>query len=260
MRCQPRQSVPLLERRDKSDVHMKMLQLGQGSGDLRRALLEYWQDALHEVLTRNSSSRDADAQCRENDARGRLDRNGERQQPELQLLIDDGEAILASLRYDGMELPLVVDRMAGQLRQAYLLDRVLEPVVRKTSQENSPERRHMRRQARADAQICGDDAPRDNAGDVDDLGPAEDGDVARFLSRARGLFQDRLRYLPPRLAREIGVAQLENAGAEPEGLLVGPDVSELGKGEQEPARCRTREAGFGCSFSQRKGGLLGPKC
>src|SRR4051812_4370649 len=118
----------------------------------------------------------------------------------------------------------------------------------------------MRGQPRADAQVCGDDAFGYDARDVDNLGIAQDRDIARFLRLAGRIFENGLSDLPPRLARKVGIAELENSRAEPEGLLVRPDIPELYKREQKPSRGGTGQTGFRSRFAQRERGALGSEC
>src|SRR3954454_20141665 len=108
----------------------------------------------------------------------------------------------------------------------------------------------MRGQPRADAQVCRDDAFGYDARDVDNLRIAQNCDIARFLGLAGGIFKNRLSDLPPGLAREVGITELENSRAEPERLLVRPDIAELCKREQKPARGGTGQTRFRSRFAQ----------
>ena len=47
----------------------------------------------------------------------------------------------------------------------------------------------MRGQPRADTQVCRNDAFGDDARDIDNLGIAQDGDIARFLGLAGRIFR-----------------------------------------------------------------------
>ena len=179
------------------------------------------------------------------------DRHGDRAQTPLELLVDDGEPLLA-VGLDAIEERL---RLGDRLRRVGLEPERHQPPpdlgVLDVAELHAPKRGVECRQPRADRHRHRHDAARRHARDVDDLRALQDRGGAGFLHARRKLLQKRRRLLDPALRGEIAEAEFEDLRRQRELPAVLLDVAERGQRAQNAPRRRAREIGDRRGLRQR---------
>ncbi len=133
----------------------------------------------------------------------------------------------------------------------------VELVVGECREQDPAHRGRVGREAGADVDRDAHDPAGGDAADVDDVVAVEHGHRARFADLGGEPLEVRLGDLGQAQAREVRVAELEDARGQRELLAVGADVAEVGQREQEAARGGAREAGAAGDVAQRELGVVG---
>ena len=134
---------------------------------------------------------------------------------------------------------------------------VVEPVVVLAGEEDASEGGGEGGVAGADVDRDREDAFGGGVGDVDDVGAVEDGERGRLAELVGRVPQMRQRDLGEPQARQVGAAELEDLGAEPELAAVDADVAEVDEGEQEAAGGGAGEAGRAGHVAERQRRVVG---
>ncbi|GGJ45484.1 hypothetical protein GCM10010121_065900 [Streptomyces brasiliensis] len=115
----------------------------------------------------------------------------------------------------------------------------------------------MRREAGAQGDRRGHDAPGGHPRHVHNVVAVEDAQRSRLPCPCGELLQVWLRDLRQRQAREVGVAEFQDAWAEPEQTAVRANVSEVGQGQQEAAGRGAGEVAGAGDLTEGQFGVIG---
>jgi hypothetical protein len=123
-------------------------------------------------------------------------------------------------------------------------------------EDHPPHRGDMGRETGADGDRRGHDAARGHPGDVHDVVAVEYAQGRRLPCVLHQLLQMRLGDLGQREARQVGVAEFEDARGEPIGAAVGADVSEVGQRQQEAAGGGAGQSAGAGDFAEGEFGVV----
>ena len=168
---------------------------------------------------------------------------GDGDEPFLELLVDDRVARGADLVQLVAQLVGVGhrSRQVGLQRGACQVG--LELVVRQAGEQHLAHRGRVRGHPAADVDRQGHHGRRGDADDVDDVLAVEHGCLAGLVDLRHEALQVRERDVGEAKAGEEAVAELQDAGRQPERAAVGLDVAELDQRDQEAPRGRAGQPG-----------------
>ncbi len=177
--------------------------------------------------------------------------------PFLQFLIVLRPAARADVGNQRLQLVDVGHGAARARFQRGVAQHAVERVVIEPRQQHAPHRRAIGRQPAADGQVDRHDLACRHAQHVDDLGAVEHGDRAAFMHRLRERLHDRLGQVPERHRGQVGEAEIEDLGREPELAAIGLHIAQPHQREQDTPRAGPREAAGLGDLGQRLGGVAG---
>ncbi|GCB44278.1 hypothetical protein SNL152K_1567 [Streptomyces sp. NL15-2K] len=184
-------------------------------------------------------------------------RGGDRPEPLLQFLVDEGVALpsyAVQFRAQGVRRD---EGARGQRCQLGAGEPGLDLVVRQVGEDDPAHGRDVRREAGADRDGRGHDAAGRDAGGVHDGVAVQDAQRRRLPYLRDELLQMRCGDLRQRDTGQVGVAELQHARGEAEEPAVGLHVAEVGEGEQEAASGRPGQVAGAGDLAQRQRRVVG---